>query len=87
MRAPCGDAASYKAEEPCLFSLAPFPALEERMVRHRWLLALAAIATAVLLVSGDMAFARAGGGFSGGSRGMRTFSAPSATRTAPTAAP
>jgi len=57
------------------------------MVRHRWLLALAAIATAVLLVSGDMAFARAGGGFSGGSRGMRTFSAPSATRTAPTAAP
>jgi predicted lipid-binding transport protein (Tim44 family) len=34
-----------------------------------------------------MAFARAGGGFSGGSRGMRTFSAPSATRTAPTAAP
>ncbi len=32
--------------------------------------------------------ARAGGGFSGGSRGMRTFSAPPTTRTAPnTAAP
>jgi predicted lipid-binding transport protein (Tim44 family) len=57
------------------------------MVRHRWLLALAAIATALLLVSGDIAVARAGGGFSGGSRGMRTFSAPSATRTAPSVSP
>ena len=57
------------------------------MVRHRWLIALAAIATALVLVSGDAANARAGGGFSGGSRGMRTFSAPSATRTAPSAAP
>ena len=57
------------------------------MFRHRWLIALAAIATALVLASGDVASARAGGGFSGGSRGMRTFSAPSATRTAPSAAP
>ena len=57
------------------------------MVRHRWLIALAAIATALVLVSGDAANARAGGGFSGGSRGMRTFSTPPPTRTAPSAAP
>lgn len=57
------------------------------MFRHRWLTALAAVATVLVLVSGDAANARAGGGFSGGSRGMRTFSAPSATRTAPSAAP
>ena len=57
------------------------------MFRHRWLIALAAIATVLVLVSGDAANARAGGGFSAGSRGMRTFSAPSATRTAPSAAP
>jgi predicted lipid-binding transport protein (Tim44 family) len=57
------------------------------MIRHRWVIALAAIATALVLVAAD-ANARAGGGFSGGSRGMRTFSAPPATRTAPnTAAP
>jgi predicted lipid-binding transport protein (Tim44 family) len=57
------------------------------MFRHRWLIALAAIVTALVLVAGD-AHARAGGGFSGGSRGMRTFSAPPVTRTAPnTAAP
>ena len=57
------------------------------MMRHRWLIALAAIATALVLVAAD-ANARAGGGFSGGSRGMRTFSAPPATSTAPnTAAP
>jgi predicted lipid-binding transport protein (Tim44 family) len=57
------------------------------MIRHRWVIALAAIATALVLVAAD-AQARAGGGFSGGSRGMRTFSAPPATRTAPnTAAP
>ena len=57
------------------------------MIRHRWLIALAAIATAVVLVAAD-ADARAGGGFSGGSRGTRTFSAPPPTRTAPnTAAP
>ena len=57
------------------------------MFRHRFLIALAAIAAALVLVAAD-ANARAGGGFSGGSRGMRTFSAPPATRTAPnTAAP
>lgn len=55
------------------------------MFRHRWVIALAAIATALVLVAGD-AHARAGGGFSGGSRGMRTFSAPAATPTAPSAA-
>ncbi len=57
------------------------------MIRHCWLIALAAIATALVLVASD-ANARAGGGFSGGSRGIRTFSAPAPTRTAPnTAAP
>jgi predicted lipid-binding transport protein (Tim44 family) len=62
------------------------------MMRHRWLIALAAIATimtfaATTLVSTD-ADARAGRGFSSGSRGARTFTAPPATRTAPnTAAP
>ena len=58
------------------------------MFRHRWLIAIAAIATAFMLVAGDAgdANARAGGGFSGGSRGLRTWSAPAATRTAPTAA-
>ena len=57
------------------------------MYRHRFLIALAAIATALVFVAAD-AQARAGGGFSGGSRGLRTFSAPPTTRTAPsTAAP
>lgn len=56
------------------------------MFRNHWLIALGAIATAFVLVSAD-AHARVGGGFSGGSRGMRTFSAPPATPTAPTAAP
>jgi len=57
------------------------------MMRHRWLIALAAIATALVLVAAD-AYARPGGGSSAGSRGTRTFSAPPATRTAPnTAAP
>jgi predicted lipid-binding transport protein (Tim44 family) len=56
------------------------------MFRHRWLTALAAIAAAFVLVTAD-AHARAGGGFSAGSRGMRTFSEPPATPTAPTAAP
>jgi predicted lipid-binding transport protein (Tim44 family) len=57
------------------------------MFRRRFLIALVAIAAALVLVAAD-ANARAGGGFSGGSRGMRTFSAPPATRTAPnTAAP
>ena len=58
------------------------------MFRHRWLIVLAAVATAFFLVAADNADARAGRGFSGGSRGMRTFSAPPATQTAPnTAAP
>jgi predicted lipid-binding transport protein (Tim44 family) len=56
------------------------------MFRKRWLITLGAIATAFVLVSAD-AQARVGGGFSGGSRGTRTFSAPPATPTAPTAAP
>ena len=57
------------------------------MIRHRWVIALAAIATALVLVAAD-AYARPGGGFSGGSRGSRTYTAPPATRTAPnTAAP
>jgi predicted lipid-binding transport protein (Tim44 family) len=57
------------------------------MMRHRFLIALAAIAAVLVLFAAD-ANARAGGGFSGGSRGMRTFSAPAPTRTAPnTAAP
>jgi predicted lipid-binding transport protein (Tim44 family) len=54
------------------------------MFRHRLVIAIAAIA-AVMLVAAD-AHARAGGGFSGGSRGTRTFSAPPATQTAPNAA-
>jgi predicted lipid-binding transport protein (Tim44 family) len=57
------------------------------MIRHRWMIALAAIACALVLVVADAANARVGGGFSGGSRGVRTFSAPPATRTAPNAAP
>ena len=55
------------------------------MGRNRLLIALAAIATALVFVASD-ANARAGGGFSGGSRGLRTFSAPAATPTAPTTA-
>src|SRR5476649_1287786 len=55
------------------------------MIRHRWVIALAVIACALLLVAAD-ANARAGGGFSSGSRGMRTFSAPPTTSTAPNAA-
>src|SRR5471030_2532392 len=55
------------------------------MMRYRWVIALAAIACALVLVAGD-ANARAGGGFSSGSRGMRTFSAPPTTSTAPNAA-
>jgi predicted lipid-binding transport protein (Tim44 family) len=56
------------------------------MFRPRWLSAFIAITAAFVLVTAD-AHARAGGGFSGGSRGMRTFSAPPSTPTAPTAAP
>ena len=55
------------------------------MTRHRFILAIAAIAAALMLVTAD-AHARAGGGFSAGSRGMRTFSAPPTTTTAPNAA-
>jgi predicted lipid-binding transport protein (Tim44 family) len=55
------------------------------MIRHRFLVAIAAIAAALVLVSAD-ANARAGGGFSGGSRGMRTFSAPPPTATSPNTA-
>src|SRR5499426_808056 len=54
------------------------------MIRRRFVIAIAAI-VACLLVAAD-AHARAGGGFSGGSRGSRTFSAPPATQTAPNAA-
>jgi len=56
------------------------------MFRHRWLIALAAVFTALVLVAAD-ADARVGGGSSSGSRGSRTFSAPSSTTTAPSAAP
>jgi len=56
------------------------------MLRYRWVIALAAIATAFVFIAADDAHARAGGGFSGGSRGMRTFSAPPVTGTAPTTA-
>ncbi|MBI3705685.1 MAG: TIM44-like domain-containing protein [Rhizobiales bacterium] len=57
------------------------------MRRYRWMIALAAIATALVLVAAD-ANARVGGGSSAGSRGTRTYTAPPATRTAPnTAAP
>jgi predicted lipid-binding transport protein (Tim44 family) len=45
------------------------------------------LAAALALGFAGDAFARAGGGFSFGSRGARTFSAPSATPTAPRAAP
>ena len=55
------------------------------MIRNSVLVAVAAIAAVLLLATGD-ADARAGGGFSGGSRGMRTFSAPPATSTAPNTA-
>jgi predicted lipid-binding transport protein (Tim44 family) len=56
------------------------------MFRPRWLTAIMAIAAVFVLVTTD-AHARAGGGSSGGSRGMRTFSPPPSTPTAPTAAP
>jgi predicted lipid-binding transport protein (Tim44 family) len=56
------------------------------MFRHRWLIVLAAIATVFALAATDAADARAGRGFSFGSRGARTFVAPPVTRTAPTAA-
>jgi len=52
------------------------------MIRHRWVIALAATLCALVLIAAD-ANARVGGGSSGGSRGTRTFSAPPATQTAP----
>jgi predicted lipid-binding transport protein (Tim44 family) len=52
------------------------------MFRPRWVTAFIAIAAVFVLMTAD-AHARAGGGFSGGSRGMRTFSAPPSTSTAP----
>ena len=52
------------------------------MIRVRSILALAAVALALLFIAAD-ANARVGGGFSGGSRGSRTFSAPPTTPTAP----
>jgi predicted lipid-binding transport protein (Tim44 family) len=55
------------------------------MTCRRLIVAIAAITTVLVLFAAD-ANARAGGGFSGGSRGMRTFSAPPATSTAPNAA-
>ena len=56
------------------------------MFCHRCLVTIV-IATIALVLVGADAHARAGGGFSGGSRGGRTFSAPAPTPTAPTAAP
>jgi len=56
------------------------------MFRRRLLTAFVAIAAAFLLFTADV-HARAGGGFSAGSRGMRTYSAPPSTPTAPSAAP
>jgi predicted lipid-binding transport protein (Tim44 family) len=56
------------------------------MLRTRWVIAFAALFTALTLIA-SQADARVGGGGSFGSRGTRTFSAPSATRTAPSAAP
>jgi predicted lipid-binding transport protein (Tim44 family) len=58
----------------------------ENGAMFRWLTTFVAVVTAILLVTAD-ANARVGGGFSSGSRGMRTFSAPPSTPTAPSAAP
>jgi predicted lipid-binding transport protein (Tim44 family) len=57
------------------------------MLRFRFpaLLALLAVAATLTFLAQD-ANARAGGGFSGGSRGARTFSAPAPTKTAPSTA-
>jgi predicted lipid-binding transport protein (Tim44 family) len=56
------------------------------MFRRRWPTAFIMIAAAFVLVTAD-AHARPLGGFSAGSRGMRTYSAPPSTATAPNAAP
>ncbi|MBV8792909.1 MAG: TIM44-like domain-containing protein, partial [Pseudolabrys sp.] len=55
------------------------------MTRFRWMMTLGAAALALVFVVAD-AQARVGGGFSGGSRGMRTFGAPPVTNTAPNTA-
>jgi predicted lipid-binding transport protein (Tim44 family) len=65
---------------------APAPGFRRiAMTRFRFILSLVAVATALafLVVEAD---ARAGRGSSFGSRGMRTYSPPAATRTAPTRA-
>src|SRR5262245_44108276 len=58
------------------------------MARYaRWLVMFVSLVAALAFVAAD-ANARAGGGSSFGSRGMRTYSPPAATQTAPnTAAP
>jgi predicted lipid-binding transport protein (Tim44 family) len=56
------------------------------MFRRHWLTAIFAIAAAFVLVTADV-HARPLGGLSAGSRGMRTYSAPPSTLTAPGAAP
>jgi predicted lipid-binding transport protein (Tim44 family) len=53
--------------------------------RWRWMLALSAIAVAFVFIAADFADARSRTSF--GSRGTRTFSAPPATKTAPTTRP
>jgi predicted lipid-binding transport protein (Tim44 family) len=55
------------------------------MLRHRWIVAGIAAVAALVLVAAD-ADARAGRSSSMGSRGSHTYSAPPATKTAPTAA-
>src|SRR5262249_50102328 len=56
------------------------------MFHHRTLTAFVAIAAAFIFIAAE-AQARPLGGFSAGSRGMRTYSAPPSTATAPSAAP
>src|SRR5262249_27534503 len=56
------------------------------MFCHRCLVTIVIATVAFVLIGAD-AYARAGGGFSGGSRGGRTFSAPAPTPAAPSAAP
>jgi predicted lipid-binding transport protein (Tim44 family) len=53
---------------------------------RRTSLVFAAILAVTLALAPGLAFARAGGGISAGSRGARTYSAPPVTRTAPTTA-
>jgi len=83
----CGLFAPYKSADAYIFYARHVSGGDNAMFRRRFLIAAAAIAAALVLVAAD-ANARAGGGSSGGSRGVRTFSAPPVTRTAPnTAAP